>query len=261
MLVAAPGCTTDRVTLRYGLEEGRRLEYRLLLDARIRRTLSGEPAEQRVQARFLSTQTILELVGDGRARARITLEPQTLVVDGRAATAGPDQEFVVVLSRDGSVTEVESATGTPPEVLAPVGIDRLLPRLRPVLPPGPVASGDRWGSDLDVTDESGSLSLDVSSRLASLGLAEGRRAALIRSSYTSPVSRRETFANAIADIDGRDVGAQAAWFALDGYLVRATGDSVGDYSVTFRPPGGDAGVGSVRGTLSVSLHTEIELVN
>jgi hypothetical protein len=158
------------------------------------------------------------------------------------------------------VTEIESASGAPPEVLAPVGIDRLLPRLRPVLPPGPVLTGDRWGSDLDVTDETGSLSLDVSSRLSALGLAGGRRAALIRSSYTSPVSRRETFANAIADIDGRDVGAQEAWFALDGYLVRASGDSVGDYDVTFRPPGGDAGVGSVTGTLAVELHTEIELL-
>jgi hypothetical protein len=249
VLLAAAGCTSDRVALRYGLEAGRVLHYRLSLEADVHRTLSGEPGEQRLAATFDTSQTVLELLAGGRARARITLEPRSLTVDGRAATPGPNQEFVVVLNPDGSVIEVESSSGAAPEVLAPVGIDRLLPRLRPVLPPGPVSPGDRWGSDLDLTDASGSLSLDVSSRLSALGLSGGHRAALIRSSYTSPVSRREAFANAIADIEGRDRGAQEAWFALDGFLVRASGDSVGDYDVTFRPPGGDAGVGTVTFTL------------
>jgi hypothetical protein len=259
-LLAAASCATDRVELRYGLERGRTLEYRLQLEATVRRTLQDEPTEQRLVARFRTRQTVTEDLGDGRARAVITLEPQSLTVDGREATAGPAQEFVVRLSADGSVVEIESASGAPPEVLVPVGLDRLLPRLRPVLPPAPVSPGDGWSSDLDLSDEAGTLSLDVASRLAELGLAAGHPAALIRSSYTSPVSRRETFANAVADIEGEDVGAQAAWFALDGFLVRAEGDSVGDYDVTFRPPGGDSGTSTVTGTLSVRLHTEIELV-
>jgi hypothetical protein len=259
-LLAATSCTSDQVSLRYVLRSGRSLEYRLVLEATVRRTLAGDPSEQRLVAAFHTTQTILEDLGSGGARAVVTLEPESLTVDGREATPGPDQEFVVVLSPDGSVTRVESASGAAPDVLAPVGLDRLLPRLRPVLPPGPVSTGDAWASDLDLTDDTGSLSLDVSSRLAALGLAEGHRAALIRSSYSSPVDRRATFENAIAQIEGEDVGTQAAWFALDGFLVRATGDSVGDYRVTFRPPGGSSAVGSVSGTLSVLLHTEIALV-
>jgi hypothetical protein len=259
LLVAASACGTDRVSLRYLFDAGRVLDYDLRLEASVRRTLAGDPREQRLEATFRSRQTIRDALGGGRARAVITLEPRSLVVDGRRASPGPAQEFVVVLSADGSVTEVESSRGAPVEALAPVGIDQLLPRLRPVLPPAPVTPGARWGSDLDVSDESGSIALDVSSRLASLGLAGEHRAALIRSSYSSPVSRREVFANALADIEGRDVGTQAAWFALDGFLVRATGDSVGDYRVAFRPPGGDAGVGAVRGTLVVVLHTEITL--
>ncbi|MCA1726605.1 MAG: hypothetical protein LC722_02815, partial [Actinobacteria bacterium] len=148
-LLAATGCATDRVALRYRLEAGRILHYRLSLQADVRRTLSGEPGQQRLSAAFDTSQTVLELLPQGRARARITLEPRSLTVDGREATPGPDQEFVVVLSPDGSVIEVESSSGAPPEVLAPVGIDRLLPRLRPVLPTGPVSPGDHWGSDLD----------------------------------------------------------------------------------------------------------------
>lgn len=258
-LLAAAACTSDRIPLRYGLEPGRTLDYSVRLDARVRRVLQGAPTEQRLVASFRSRQTITEDLGDGRARARITLEPISLTVDGRAVAPGPPQEFVVGLSSDGSVVEVESASGAPSEVLVPVGLDRLLPRLRPVLPPGPVSPGDSWASDLDLSDSSGRLSLDLSSRLAQLGLASGHRSALIRSSYTSPVERRETFENAIADIRGRDVGAQAAWFSLQGFLVRARSDSVGDYEVTFRPPGGDAGTGTVSGTLRVVLHTEMEL--
>jgi hypothetical protein len=259
-LLAATACGTDRVSLQYVLPSGRSLEYRLVLEATVRRTLGEDPREQRLEAVFRTRQTILEDLGSGRARAVVTLEPESLTVDDKQATPGPDQEFVVVLSPDGSVTEVESVTGAAPDVLAPVGLDRLLPRLRPVLPPGPVSPGDDWASDVDLTDDTGSLSLDVASRLAALGLAGGHRAALIRSSYTSPVDRRATFENAIAQIEGEDVGTQAAWFALDGFLVRASGDSVGDYRVTFRPPGGSGGVGSVSGTLLVLLHTEIELV-
>lgn len=260
LLLAASCSSTDRVTLRYGLQDDRTLVYRLVLDADVRRTLGDQPTRQRLRATFRTVQTITEELGPDRARARITLEPETLVVDGREATPGPSQEFVVRLSSDGSVVEVESASGAPPEVLLPVGLDRLLPRLRPVLPPDPVSPGDAWGSDLDLRDEAGTLSLDLSSRLARLGIESGHSAALIRSTYTSPVSRRERFANAIADIQGRDVGAQSAWFALDGFLVRATGDSVGDYDLTFRPPGGDAGIGEVSGTLAVTLHTEMVLV-
>jgi hypothetical protein len=56
------------------------------------------------------------------------------------------------------------------------------------------------------------------------------------------------------------VGAQQAWFSLDGFLIRATGDSVGTYRVTFRPPEGELGVTPVEGALVVRLHTEMELL-
>jgi hypothetical protein len=77
--------------------------------------------------------------------------------------------------------------------------------------------------------------------------------------YTSPVQRREIFANAVADIEGRDIGTQEAWFALDGFVVLVSGDSVGRYRVLFRPPGGEAGA-PVRGRINVRLHTEMRLV-
>jgi hypothetical protein len=74
------------------------------------------------------------------------------------------------------------------------------------------------------------------------------------------VKRREIFANAVADIEGRDVGTQEAWFALEGFLVRASGDSVGRYHVLFRPPGGEVGVAPVEGELHVRLHTDMRLL-
>jgi hypothetical protein len=141
-----------------------------------------------------------------------------------------------------------------------VGIERLLPRLRPVLPADPVEPGERWSSETRIADEDGTFSIEASSRLAALDRLGGRPSALVRTTYISPVDRREIFANAVADLSGRDVGTQEAWFSLEGYLIRASGDSVGRFDVAFRPPGGEESGVEVEGRLSVRLHTEMVLV-
>jgi hypothetical protein len=254
------GCADDRVSLSYRLEEGRRLRYSLLIEAEINRTLGEDTRRQQIEAAFRASQEVLEELQDGAFRVRTTLDPVSLVVDGTTRSVGPGQEFLVTLGPDGRVQEVQRARGEASEPLALVGIDRLLPRLRPVLPGRPVSPGDAWASDSELRDEDGTFTLESRSRLAELGRTAGHPAALVRTTYTSPVDRREVFANAAADLNGRDVGTQEAWFALDGFLVGAVGDSVGRYRVTFRPPGGDTGVAPVEGRLVVRVHTEMRLV-
>lgn len=254
-------CADHRISLSYGIEAGRRLDYRLVLRADITRTLADEITNQRVEATFQAGQEILGPLPGGAARARMTLDPVSLKVDGAVVNVGPGQGFLVILGPDGRVTRIqEEEEGTPEEALAPVGVERLLPRLRPVLPGGRVATGDTWGSDVRFTDDEGTFSLEARSRLAGLGEVEGHRAALVRTTYVSPVDRKEAFPNAVADLAGRDVGTQAAWFALDGFLVRAVGDSVGRYAVTFTPPGGEGGLAPVPGTLRVRLRSEMNLL-
>jgi hypothetical protein len=268
ILVAASSCTDDHVDLAYSLEPGRRLEYRLLLDATVLRTLEGESREQSVQASFLAGQEIVEPLPGGGARALFSLRPESLVVDGRTVDPGEPQEFEVDLGPDGRVVAIgQPAPAETPggeaeetEAVAALGIERLLPRLRPVLPGEPVRTGEEWSSRTRFTDEDGEFSLALESRLARLGIEDGYRAALVRTTYVSPVDRRETFVNAVADIQGTDEGVQQAWFSLDGFLIRSIGDSVGRYRVTFRPPGGEAGLAPVQGALDVNLHTELELI-
>jgi hypothetical protein len=129
-----------------------------------------------------------------------------------------------------------------------------------VLPGRAVAPGDTWRSDSALQDPNGRSSLALTSRLAALGKSRGYRSALVRTTYTAPMERRQIFANAVADIDGSDVGTQEAWFALDGFLVHASGDSVGRYRVLFRPPGEQLDVAPVRGRLQVRLRTEMRLL-
>lgn len=260
VLLAATGCAEERVSLAYHLEEGRRIRYSLVIEADMVRTLGEETRRQQIEAAFRVGQEVIERLPDGAVRALMTLDPISLEVDGEAQTVGPGQEFLVTLAPGGRVREVERARGAASEPLALVGIERLVPRLRPVLPRGPVALGEAWTSDSRLTDEDGTFTVEARSRLAELGTTDGFRAALVRTTYTSPVDRRETFANAAADLNGRDVGTQEAWFALDGFLVRAVGDSVGRYRVTFRPPGGEAGLAPVEGRLTVRVHTEMRLV-
>jgi len=264
LLLSLPACEPDQVTLSYGTQPGRRLAYRLSLNADIDRTLSGETRRQTVEASFVAEQTILSGGVGGTARARMVLRPRALVVDGRPQEVGIPEPFDVALGKDGRIVRIErgdrEAQGDD-ESLAPLGLDRLLPRLRPVLPGRPVGPGDRWRSISTFNDEAGTFTLSLRSRLDRLGRIADRDAALVRTTYESPVRRREIFANAVTDIDGEDVGAQAAWFALDGFLVRATSDSVGTYRVVFRPPGERTGVAPVEGALTVQLHTEVELMS
>jgi hypothetical protein len=91
-------------------------------------------------------------------------------------------------------------------------------------------------------------------------VVDGHRSALVRTTYESPVDREEVFQNAVARMEGTDVGAQEAWFALNGFLVRASGDSVGSYRVTFTAPGGEVGLSPVEAGLVVRLHTEMHLL-
>lgn len=261
LLVLLPACGTDRVPLSYSLDPGLRLEHRLTLRASVVRTLAGETRNEEVLATFRATQELVGPAEDGAVQAAISLVPEGLEVNGQPVDIGPAQEYTVRLAPDGRVVAVQVAAGEETEVLEPVGIERLLPRLRPVLPGRPVGPGDSWRSETNFTDEQGRFALSTRSRLTQLGVADGREAALVRTTYESPVDREEVFANAVAQVRGSDVGAQEAWFALDGYLVRAVGDSVGTYRVTFTPPAGEEDLAPVRGALRVRLRLEMQLIS
>lgn len=253
-------CASDRVHLDYRIEPGRRLEHRLILRADITRSLQGQTIAQRLVATFRAAQEVLTPLPEGGAEATVSLIPESLTVDGRQVDPGPDQEFGVELAADGRVVAI-SGGEEPGDALGAVSIERLLPRLRPVLPGRPVSPGDSWRSLTEFVDDSGAFSLRTSSRLGQLGIVEGHRSALVRTTYESPVDREEVFQNAVARMEGTDMGAQEAWFALDGFLVRATGDSVGSYKVTFTAPGGETGLSPVEAGLVVRLHTEMRLLS
>jgi hypothetical protein len=261
LLAMVPACGSDQVPLSYRLDPGLRLEHRLTLHASVVRTLAGETRSEEVEATFRATQELVGPTEDGAVEAAIALVPEGLEVDGRPVAIGPAQEYAVRLAPDGRVVAVQVAAGEESEVLEPVGIERLLPRLRPVLPGRPVGPGDSWRSQTNFADDQGRFALTSRSRLTQLGVAGGRESALVRTTYESPVDRQEVFANAVAEVRGSDVGAQEAWFALDGYLVRAVGDSVGTYQVTFMPPPEEEGLAPVRGALRVQLHLEMQLLS
>ena len=264
VLLLLAACQSDQVTLTYGSQTGRRLAYRLRLDATIDRTLSGRTRRQIVEATFRAEQHVLARLPAGGASAQMTLRPEGLIIDGRRKQEGSPQTFDVTLGEDGRILDIAASGETEDpedESLAPLGIDRLLPRLRPVLPGRPVSPGEMWRSESAFRDAGGRFTLRLTSRLAALGVVSGHDAALVRTTYASPVERREVFSNAVTDVRGEDVGTQEAWFSLEGFLLRSAGDSVGSYRLVFRPPGeASAGVAPVQGALRVRLHTDMRLL-
>ena len=260
LILCLASCSSDLVDLDYRIERGRRLEHRLVLRAEVTRSLQGQTIEQRLVATFRAAQQVNTPLANGGAEATVALIPESLSIDGRQVDPGPDQEFGVELAADGRVVAITGGA-EPGAALGAVGIERLLPRLRPVLPGEPVSPGDSWRSHTEFVDDAGTFSLSTSSRLGQLGVIDGHRSALVRTTYESPVDRHEVFQNAVARMQGTDVGAQEAWFALDGFLVRATGDSVGSYRVTFTAPGGETGLSPIESGLVVRLHTEMRLLS
>lgn len=222
---------------------------------------SSETYELRVNT---STTTKLdEQAGTARSDSFVLRSKQTV----KAAREGSDTQvevvltgdgqrertFVVRLDRAGQLATVESVEGVPAASLGNLGISELLPSAAGALPRRALRPGDRWSISqlLRIGDEPAGR-LVGRGRLASLGVSDGVKQAIVDTEVALPVDRTtmgET-GETIRLVGSVRTVMKVTQRVKDGVVLKANARSVGRYEITLSPPTIDGGP-PVRGTLTV----------
>ena len=238
------GCDDPAVRLTYRPEVGTRTSYQLRVTTSSITELVGEPTRRRHDS--------FELRSDHLVRAARPGEDAQVAVVLRGDDQ-PRRDFVVRLDRGGLLATVETVGGVPSAALGNLGISELLPSAASALPSAALRPGDRWRiSQLLRIGEARAGRLVGWGRLASLGVSDGTKQAVVDTEVALPVDRT-TIGEGGETI--RLVGAlrttmQVTQRVNDGVVLGATARSVGRYDVTLSPPTIDGGP-PVRGTLTV----------
>ena len=243
LLVSLVACGDDTVTLALQPAAGDTAEYRITVHATTVTTIGDDDPRRRTSSVVLrANQRVLEAGPEG-SRVEVRLDPG----------GHRDTTFVVHLDPSAQLQEVQQVEGVPSAALGGLGVADLLP-VAAAAPPGrPLAPGDRWAIDGPVVEGGTRSRLQGTGRLASLGVAGGRRLAYVDSSYVLPVDRMTDEGGAPVRLDGRLRTEARAAYDLDGkrvQWVRATTSA--RYDLTLLPPQGVGGL-PVAGTLRVEV--------
>ncbi len=242
--LAASACEDPAIRLTYRPAVGTRTSYELRVTTSSTTKLTGEPTRRRNDSFVLRSD---QLVRDARPG-------DDAQVEVRLTGAGqPERDFVVRLDRGGQLATVETVEGVPTAALGNLGISELLPSAAGALPTKAVRPGDRWPiSQLLRLGTARAGRLVGFGRLASLGVSDGTKQAVVDTEVALPVDRT-TAGDGGETI--RLVGAvrttmQVTQRVRDGVVLGAKARSVGRYEVTLLPPTVDGGP-PIFGTLTV----------
>ena len=239
-------CTDPAVRVSYRPAVGTRTSYELWVKTSSTTKLIGEPSRARHDSFVLRSD---QVVRDAEAGA----DAQVAV---RLSGAGQSaRDFVVRLDRAGQLATVESVEGVPSAALGNLGISEILPSAAGALPREALRPGDRWR--ISQLLRIGSLPagrLVGWGRLASLGVSDGNKLAVVDTDVALPVDRTSDLETGGTS---RLVGAVHTTMHVvqrvkDGVVLQARARSVGRYKVTLSPPA-DLGGPPVFGTLTVTV--------
>jgi hypothetical protein len=244
LALVVSGCDDPAIRLTYRPRVGTRTVYRLNVTTSSTTELEGEPIRTRKESFVLKS--------DQRVRtAERGAETQVSVrLTGRGQQP---RNFVVRLDRGGQLATVETVEGVPASALGNLGISELLPSAAGALPSASIRPGDRWRiSQLLRIGEARAGRLVGWGRLASLGVSDGTKQAIVDTEVALPVDRTTA-----GDAGGTIhlVGAVRTTMhvtqrVVDGVVLGVTARSVGRYDVTLSPPTPDGGP-PITGTLKV----------
>lgn len=186
--------------------------------------------------------------------------------DGAAVTValtrpGAGTRTVAVrLDRAAQLTAVTGVEGISADVLGDLGLSEIFPAAAGAPPEQPLAPGERWRIDdeITLTGTDGPLRLTGEGRLVRLGVEDGREVATVTSTTRLPVERTTTTAQGDQTITGTQRTTTTATYDLaDGAVVRAESATTASYRLVLAPPPALADVAPVVGTLTLRLESRV----
>lgn len=244
---SAFACQDPAIRLTYRPSVGTRSSYELTVKASSTTRLDGEPTESRHDSFILrSDQEVKDAEPGTDAQVAVRL----------SGSGQETRNFVVRLDRSGQLATVESVEGqVPSAALGDLGISEILPSAAGALPTESLRPGDRWkiNQSLRIGEEPAG-QLVGWGRLASLGVSDGTKQAVVDTEVALPVDRTTTTetGGTIHLVGSVRTVMKVTQRVKDGVVLGATARSVGRYKVTLSPPTIDGGP-PVEGTLTVII--------
>ena len=248
LAVIGAACDDPAIQLTYRPAVGSKTVYRLKVSTSTTTKLEGEATTHRNESFVLRSEQLVQSAAPGS-------ETQVSV---RLTGAGRDaRDFQVRLDRGGQLASVETVGGVPASALGNLGISELLPSAAGALPSKPLRPGDRWRiNQLLRIGGARAGRLVGFGRLASLGVSDGTKQAMVDTEVALPVDRTTAGegGGTVHLIGAVRTTMHVTQRVIDGVVLAATAKSVGRYDVTLLPPTPEGGPPIV-GTLVVTVRS------
>jgi hypothetical protein len=254
ILLAAPACRPDELTLRYRFAPGSLLTYDLTAAANAVWDI-GSPGTGSYRVTFRVTERIIS-VDDAGAVVAVSMQPEEVQEKGLPSPGSEDRSFTLRVDESGKVRDVIEVDGVPATAL---DHDELafIGTYRPPLPLEPVGLHDAWRARQEVSLEV--LSQQLATRGSLLGLKRAdHRLAELGFSGEGPLTWETTLPQGDARLTGDTTSTGSAELDIDGgYLRSASSITNGTFDVRVTPSTGNV---PITGTLRLDLELDLHLV-
>jgi hypothetical protein len=245
------GCASDdgTVTLAFEPEPGAEVEYETVIESTTVTDFPDTPSDTATDtARLTTHQRVLEVTEDG-VRVEVALTRPEIGT----------RTFVVRFDRAAQLTTVEQVEGIPTDALGELGLTEIFPAAAGAPPDRPLAPGERWVIDDEVSfgENDESARLQGAGRLVALGVEDGDDTATVTSHTLLPVTTTTSSTSGTRTLTGTQVSDVTATYDLaDGGLRRAEAVTMGRFRVVLGPPEGVSG-DPFEGTLEVEVRSTV----
>ncbi len=228
-------------------DEGARYDYVVDVESKSATRIQGQGLNETENTFSIEAEHVVQSSGPEGSEVEVTLR-----IGQQEAT----RELLVRLDRGAQLTEVIAVEGLPADVLGELGLSEIFPAAVAAPPEKALEPGATWRIDAPVQiTGSPRERLIGSGRLIELDVRDGRRVAVVMTTYRLPISRRTEGANSIREFDGTQTTRSTTTYDLaDGSVVEADAVTTGTFVVELNPPAGSDGP-SLSGTLDVEVRS------
>ena len=243
-LLLLSACAPGTVQIAFSPEEGATYGYEIEVESSTTTLVEGQDPSHSSNSFTLEARHEVGRTDSDGTEVRVRLR----------SGGNEPRQLLVRLDRAAQLTEVIQVEGLPAEVLGELGLSEIFPAAVGAPPVGPLRPGATWQVDEPVQiPGSPRTRLMGTGRLEALDVMDGREVAVVRSSYSLPISRTSDGSTSSQTIEGTQTTRSRTTYDLaDGSVVASQAASVGRFILELRPPGENLGP-QLSGSLEVRV--------